>query len=201
MGALKGWKLSASGEVTRLLQAYREGDREAYDRLFPIVYDDLRRIARAHLRRQRSGHTLGTTGIVHEAYLKLVDPASNGYQDRNHFLAVAARAMRQVIISYARRHAAGKRGGGERALPLEERDIPVQTQAEAILDVDRALARLEEFEPRLARVVECRFFAGLDEEETAAALGISTRTVQRDWMRARAWLREELEGQASPGEA
>jgi RNA polymerase sigma-70 factor (ECF subfamily) len=193
--------LSASGEVTRLLQAYREGDREAYDRLFPIVYDDLRRIARAHLRRQRSGHTLGTTGIVHEAYLKLVDPASNGYQDRNHFLAVAARAMRQVIISYARRHSAGKRGGGERALPLEERDIPVQTQAEAILDVDRALARLEEFEPRLARVVECRFFAGLDEEETAAALGISTRTVQRDWMRARAWLREELEGQASAGEA
>ena len=193
--------MSASGEVTRLLQAYREGDREAYDRLFPIVYEDLRRIARAHLRRQRSGHTLGTTGIVHEAYLKLVDPASNGYQDRNHFLAVAARAMRQVIISYARRHAAGKRGGGERALPLEERDIPVQTQAETILDVDRALARLEEFEPRLARVVECRFFAGLDEEETAAALGISTRTVQRDWMRARAWLREELEGQASAGEA
>ena len=193
--------MSASGEVTRLLQAYREGDREAYDRLFPIVYEDLRRIARAHLRRQRSGHTLGTTGIVHEAYLKLVEPASAGFQDRNHFLAVAARAMRQVIISYARRHAAGKRGGGERALPLEERDIPVQSQAEAILDVDRALARLEEFEPRLARVVECRFFAGLDEEETAAALGISTRTVQRDWMRARAWLREELEGQASPGEA
>lgn len=193
--------MNATGEVTRLLQAYREGDREAYDRLFPIVYEDLRRIARAHLRRQRSGHTLGTTGIVHEAYLKLVDPASNGYQDKNHFLAVAARAMRQVIISYARRHAAGKRGGGERALPLDERDIPVQSQAEAILDVDRALARLEEFEPRLARVVECRFFAGLDEEETAAALGISTRTVQRDWMRARAWLREELEGQATPEEA
>ena len=193
--------MSASGDVTRLLQAYREGDREAYDRLFPIVYDDLRRIARAHLRRQRSGHTLGTTGIVHEAYLKLVDPANNGYQDRNHFLAVAARAMRQVIISYARRHAAGKRGGGERALPLEERDIPVQSQAEAILDVDRALERLEEFEPRLARVVECRFFAGLDEEETAEALGVSTRTVQRDWMRARAWLREELEGRVSRGEA
>lgn len=184
--------MSAPGDVTSLLLAYREGDREAYDRLLPLVYDDLRRIARGHLRRQRSGHTLGTTGIVHEAYLKLVDPKSATYQDRNHFLAVAARAMRQVIISYARRHSAGKRGGGERALPLEERDIPVEGQADTILAVDQALARLEEVEPRLARVVECRFFAGLDEQETAEALGVSARTVQRDWMRARAWLKEEL---------
>lgn len=181
--------------VTQLLIAYRDGDREAFDRLVPMVYDDLRRIARRQLRRGgRPGHTLDTTGLVHEAYLKLVDPAKVDWQDRGHFLAVSARAMRQVIIGYARKRSAEKRGGGERPVTLDEAQIAIDDQAERLLALDRALERLGERDERLARVVECRFFAGLSEEETAQALGVSLRTAQRDWMRARAWLKEELRG-------
>jgi RNA polymerase sigma factor (TIGR02999 family) len=174
--------------VTQLLIAYRDGDRDAFDRLVPMVYEDLRRIARRQLRRGQPGQTLNTTGLVHEAYLKLVDPAKVDWQGRGHFLAVSARAMRQVIIGYARKRSAGKRGGGERPVTLDEAQIAVDEQA------DRALERLGGKDPRLARVVECRFFAGLSEEETAQALGVSLRTAQRDWMRARAWLKEELRG-------
>lgn len=180
--------------VTQLLIAYRDGDREAFDRLVPMVYDDLRRIARRQLRRGGAGHTLDTTGLVHEAYLKLVDPAKVDWQDRGHFLAVSARAMRQVIIGYARKRSAEKRGGGERPVTLDEAQIAIDEQADRLLALDRALERLGERDERLARVVECRFFAGLSEEETAQALGVSLRTAQRDWMRARAWLKEELRG-------
>jgi RNA polymerase sigma factor (TIGR02999 family) len=184
------------GEVTQLLIAYREGDREAFDRLVPIVYQDLRRIARAHLRRGRSGHTLDTTGLVHEAYLRLVDQTRVEWIHRQHFLSVCARAMRQIIISSARKHAAVKRGGGERAVTLEEERISDPGQAEWLLALDRALERLAAHNERMARVVECRYFAGLSEEETAQALDTSLRTVQRDWMKARAWLREDLGGSA-----
>lgn len=180
--------------VTQLLIAYRDGDREAFDRLVPMVYDDLRRIARRQLRRGRPGHTLDTTGLVHEAYLKLVDPAKVDWQDRGHFLAVSARAMRQVIIGYARKRSAEKRGGGERPVTLDEAHIAIDEQADKLLALDRALERLGKRDERLARVVECRFFAGLSEEETAQAVGVSLRTAQRDWMRARAWLKEELRG-------
>jgi RNA polymerase sigma factor (TIGR02999 family) len=180
--------------VTQLLIAYRDGDREAFDRLVPMVYDDLRRIARRQLRRGRPGHTLDTTGLVHEAYLKLVDPAQVDWQDRGHFLAVSARAMRQVIIGYARKRSAEKRGGGERPVTLDEAQSAIDDQADKLLALDRALERLGERDERLARVVECRFFAGLSEEETAQAVGVSLRTAQRDWMRARAWLKEELRG-------
>ena len=180
--------------VTQLLIAYRGGDREAFDRLVPMVYDDLRRIARRQLRRGGPGHTLDTTGLVHEAYLKLVDPAKVDWQDRGHFLAVSARAMRQVIIGYARKRSAAKRGGGERPVTPDEAQIAVDDQAERLLALDRALERLGSRDERLARVVECRFFAGLSEEETAQALAVSLRTAQRDWMRARAWLKEELRG-------
>ncbi len=180
--------------VTQLLIAYRDGDREAFDRLVPMVYEDLRRIARRQLRRGAPGQTLNTTGLVHEAYFKLVDPAKVDWQGRGHFLAVSARAMRQVIIGYARKRSAGKRGGGERPVTLDEAQIAVDDQADRLLALDRALERLGGHDPRLARVVECRFFAGLSEEETAQALGVSLRTAQRDWMRARAWLKEELRG-------
>jgi RNA polymerase sigma factor (TIGR02999 family) len=180
--------------VTQLLIAYRDGDRDAFDRLVPMVYEDLRRIARRQLRRGAPGQTLNTTGLVHEAYLKLVDPAKVDWQGRGHFLAVSARAMRQVIIGYARKRSAGKRGGGERPVTLDEAQIAVDDQAERLLALDRALERLGGKDPRLAQVVECRFFAGLSEEETAQALGVSLRTAQRDWMRARAWLKEELRG-------
>jgi RNA polymerase sigma factor (TIGR02999 family) len=186
--------VSDRGDVTQLLQAYREGDREAFDRLVPLVYDDLRRIARRHLGRGRRSETLNTTGLVHEAYLKLVDQTRAHYEDRGHFLAVSAVAMRQVIISHARRHLAAKRGGGNRPVTLEEERIAVDRQAEQLVAVDDALNRLAQHNERLARAVECRFFAGLSEEETAQALGVSLRTAQRDWMRARAWLKEELRG-------
>jgi RNA polymerase sigma factor (TIGR02999 family) len=188
--------LSENADVTELLLAYRDGDRQAFDQLLPLVYDDLRRIARRHLRRSRPGHTLDTTGLVHESYLKMVDQARVDWQDRAHFLAVSARAMRQVLIDYARRRSAAKRGGGVRPATLDEGRVAVEEQAEWLLALDQALARLGERNERLARVVECRFFAGLSEEETAAALGVSLRTVQRDWMRARAWLQEELRGGA-----
>lgn len=186
--------MSEPGEVTQLLRAYREGDREAFDRLVPIVYQDLRRVARRQLRRRLVGDSLDTIGLVHEAWFKLVDESGADYRDRGHFLAVSARAMRQVIIDHARQRHAAKRGGGQAALPLDEERIPVQQQTEQLLALDQALERIEARQPRLARVVECRYFAGLSEAETAEALGVSVRTAERDWKRARAWLLEELRG-------
>jgi RNA polymerase sigma factor (TIGR02999 family) len=181
------------GDVTELLLAYRQGDREAFDRLVPMVYDDLRRIARRQLGRGNPDGVLDTTSLVHESYLKLVDGGRVDWQDRAHFLGVAARAMRQVVITYARRRGAAKRGGGSHQTTLDEgHHIAIDSQAEWLLALDAALERLGANNPRLARVIECRFFAGLSEEETATALGVSLRTAQRDWMRARAWLQEEL---------
>lgn len=181
--------------VTQLLHAYGEGDRQAFDRALPLVYDDLRRIARRQLRRGGAGpQTLNTTGLVHEAWMKLVASTGLTVEDRGHFFAIAATAMRQVVVALARKRSAAKRGGGERPLTLDEERIPLDGQAEQLLALDTALERLGERDERLARVVECRFFAGLSEEETASALGVSLRTAQRAWMRARAWLREELGG-------
>jgi RNA polymerase sigma factor (TIGR02999 family) len=184
--------MSNPADVTALLAAYREGDRGAFDRLMPLVYDDLRRIARSHLRRSAPSQTLDTTSLVHEYYLKMLDQTRLQAQDRSHFLAISARAMRQVIIDHARRRTAAKRGGGSEKMTLDEGRIAIEEQAEWLLALDQALTRLGENSERLAQVVECRFFAGLSEEETAEALGISLRTAQRDWMRARAWLKEEL---------
>lgn len=187
------------GDVTDLLLAYGQGDRQAFDRLVPLIYDDLHRIARRHLRRGRPGQTLNTTGLVHEVYLKMIDPSRIDWQNRAHFLAVSARAMRQVIVSHARRRSADKRGGGALAVTLDEGQIAIDEQAEGLLALDQALSRLAQRNERLARVVECRFFAGLSEEETAEALSVSLRTAQRDWLRARAWLREELGAAHAPG--
>lgn len=186
--------MADAGEVTQLLIAYRDGDREAFEQLFPMLYDDLRRIARAQLGRFRSGNTLDTVGLVNEAYLRLVDRTRANWLDRQHFLSVCARAMRQIVIDAARRRTAEKRGGKAPAVTLDEGRIRVDDQAERLLELNRALERLEHKNERLARVVECRFFAGLSEEETAEALDVSLRTAQRDWMRARAWLQEELAG-------
>jgi RNA polymerase sigma factor (TIGR02999 family) len=190
-----------AGEVTQLLLAFREGDREAFARLVPLIYDDLRRIARSHLRRSGGGRTLNTTGLVHEAYLRLVDRTRANWEDRNHFLSVCAVAMRQIVISDARRRAAAKRGGGDRQVTLDEGRISADRDAEWLLALDRALDRLAERHERLARVIECRYFAGLTEQETADALGASLRTIQRDWTRARAWLREELGGRPGDDES
>lgn len=192
--------MSQNQEVTQLLQAFAAGDEAALDRLVPLVYDDLHRIARGHLRRGPSGRTLGATGVVHEAYLKLAGQAGAQWENRAHFLAVAARAMRQVIIAYARRGAAAKRGGDAQPLTLKEGHIAIERQADSLLDLERVLVRLAARDERLVRLVECRYFAGLSEEETAEALGLSVRTVQRDWARARAWLREELSQGVARGE-
>ena len=172
--------------------AHRQGDKEACCRLLPLVYRDLRRLARRQLGSRAPGQTLDTTGLVHEAYLKLVDAHGSTFEDRGHFFAVASIAMRQIVIDYARRRQAEKRGDGRKPLGLEGVDLGVDTQAETLLRIDRALDRLGEIDERLPRIVECRFFTGLTDEETAEALGVSTRTVERDWKRARAWLKQEL---------
>jgi RNA polymerase sigma factor (TIGR02999 family) len=185
--------MTRPGDVTDLLVAYREGDRGAFDQLVPLLYNDLRAVARRQLyRRGRPGATLDTTGLVHEVYLKMADQQRLEARDRGHFLAISAHAMRQVIADYARRRTAAKRGGPQDALPLDEVPEVAEQEARYLVEVDQALERLASRNERLARVVECRFFAGYSEEETARALGTSLRTVQRDWMRARAWLKEEL---------
>lgn len=184
--------MAEDGDITRLLHAYGEGNREAFDRLVPLVYPDLQRIARANLRGRRPDQTLDTAALVNEAYLRLVDSASSDYADRQHFLAVCARAMRQIVISEARKKSAAKRGGGDRPATLNDELHGNRDREDWLLSLDEALERLSRRDERLGRVVECRFFAGYSEKETAEALGTSLRTVQRDWMRARAWLREEL---------
>lgn len=179
-------------DITTLLAAYREGEPQAFERLLPLVYDDLRRIARRQLRAS-GGKTLDATGLVHEAYLKMADQTRLDARDRGHFLAICARAMRQFVVSYARQRHAGKRGGPALlAVDLDLVSVPVEAQADQLVLIDQALEQLAAIGPRLVRVFECRYFAGLSEQETADALDLPLRTVQRDWMRARAWLRELL---------
>ncbi len=180
------------GQVTQLLVAARGGDRGALDRLLPAVYDELRRLARSQLRRERQDHTLLATGLVHEAYLKLVDQAQVEWQGRAHFFAVAARAMRQVLVDYARKRSTEKRGGDRVRTTLGDKGLGTALSFEELVALDEALTRLAELDKRLPRVVELRFFAGLKEKEIAEALGTSERTVQREWARARAWLYKEL---------
>jgi RNA polymerase sigma factor (TIGR02999 family) len=169
-----------------------EEDRDAWDRILPLVYDELRRISSRHLRRQRDGHTLCTTALVHEAYLKLADGTRVPYAGDVHFFRVASRAMRQVLVDHARRHQAEKRGGDWLRVPLDESEVAVVERAETLLELDEALTRLAGMNERLARVVECRFFGGLTEDETAAGLGVTARTVRRDWTKARLWLYGEM---------
>jgi RNA polymerase sigma factor (TIGR02999 family) len=185
-----------SPDVTELLIAHGAGDAHAFDRLVPLVYEDLRRIARVQLRRRSASDTLDTGGLVHEAYLRLVDQSRASWRDRGHFFAVSAMAMRQIVVDHARRRTRLKRGGDRPAVSLDAADAqePGIREAEHVLEVDVALKKLAAIDPRLAQVVECRYFAGLTEDETAAALGVSVRTAQREWFKARAWLRDELRG-------
>jgi len=178
----------SSGEITRLLRG-AQGDGAAFDRLFPLVYDELRGLAQRQLRRERAGHTLDATGLVHEAYLKMAGARQPDWQGRAHFFAVAARAMRQVLVDYARQRGAAKRGGGWFSTTLTGQDLAAGVDLEQLLALDDALATLE---PRQAQVVEMRFFGGMQEEEIAQVLGVTTRTVQRDWAKARAWLYDAL---------
>ena len=186
--------------VTALLGRLRSGDRQALGQLFPLVYDQLQAAAHIQRRRQILAPTLNTTALVHEAYLKLAGGESASFHDRAHFMAVAATAMRHILIGYARRKAASKRGGGLALLPLDEFRDGLSggpefddSKAVALIALDRALARLEKQSARQSRIVECRFFGGMSIEETAGALGISVATVKREWVVARAWLFREIQ--------
>jgi RNA polymerase sigma factor (TIGR02999 family) len=179
------------GEVTRLLSAMAGGDRAAFDGLFPLVYDQLRDIAHRHLRGERTGQTLATTDLVHEAYFSLVGIDRVSWSDRAHFLAVAARAMRRVLINRAVARGAQKRGGRQQA-DLDVDSLSAELPDEQVLALDEALQLLEARNERYGRIVECRFFAGMTIEETATVLSVSPATVKRDWVLARAWLHREL---------
>jgi RNA polymerase sigma factor (TIGR02999 family) len=183
--------MSNRGDVTQLLQELGHGGR-AVDDLLAAVYDELRRVARHQLSAERSDHTLQPTALVHEAYLRLSGLDRMPWSNRSQFFAVAARAMRRVLVDHALARRALKRGGGQTALPLDEAVLVPTQDCDQIIALHEALEGLERMEPRLARVVECRWFAGLTVEETADALGISAPTVKRDWSVARAWLHREL---------
>ena len=183
-----------SEDVTRLLRAHQDGDPAAFDQLVPLVYDELRRLARRQRRRGLPARSLDTIGLVHEAYLKLAGSSGLRLRDGDHLMAVTACAMRQVLIGRARARLRAKRGSGADPLPLDEERVPVRSEAEQLLDLDRALSRLRERDPHLARVFECRYFGGLSEEETSRALELPLRSVQRAWLRARTWLQAELLG-------
>ena len=186
------------GEVTRLLLEWSRGDRGALDALVPHVYAELRRQADRYLSRQRTGHTLQATALVHEVFLRLIDQKSVSFRDRAHFFAVASRAMRQILVDHARRRHAGKRGGDATRLVLEDGTATVQPRGVDLMALDDALARLEALDPEQARLVELRFFGGLTVEETAVVLACSPATVKRAWSSARAWLYGELAGSRDP---
>jgi len=180
------------GEITRLLASISEGDRDALNRLFPVVYGELRALAHRQLAGLRPGDTLQTTALVHEVYLKLLGTARPQWNDRRHFFAVASRAMRQISVDYARTRAAQKRGGNAPVLTLDEQHLPVADRAHELVLLDRALTELESLSERPARVLELRFFGGLSVEETAAVMNMSERTVKREWQKARAFLFDAL---------
>lgn len=178
--------------VRNHLEARAAGERAAFDKLVALVYPQLRAVARRQLAGRRAGLPFETTGLVNEAYLRLARAPADPWKSRSHFLGVAARAMRQVLVDYARSRQASKRGQGQAPVTLDESRHGVEVEIETVLQVDRVLGRLAQIDPRLVRVIECRYFAGLTEEETAEALSVTARTVQRDWKRAKAWLRAEL---------
>ncbi len=184
---------SVPAQVTDLLVAWSEGDQAAYDELVPLVYDELHRLAHRYMGGERSGHTLQTTALVDEAYLRLVDQRVH-WQNRTHFFAIAAQVMRRILVDHARSHAYQKRGGGAQQVELNEAMVMAKERAAELVILDEALAKLKEFDARKARVVELRFFGGLTVDETAQVLSISANTVDRDWSTARAWLYNAVTG-------
>jgi RNA polymerase sigma factor (TIGR02999 family) len=184
--------MSSPGDITLLLHAHAQGDADALDRLLPQVYQELRTIAAARLRREQAGHTLHATEIVHEAFMKLMPFERIQWQDRAHFFAIASRAMRNVLIDHAVRRKTLKRGGGEVNVTLDDAAHSRERPLDELIALSRALDELEQIDERQARVVECKFFGGLSLDETAEALGISAATVSRDWTFARAWLQRAL---------
>lgn len=191
-----------NASVTEMLARLRDGDAEALEELVPLVYDELRSLAKAHLRHEDAGHTLGSTALVHEAYIRMARGGALTATDRSHFFAIAARAMRRVLIDHARTRKRRKRGSGQPLHSLDDVAAYLRDDAaDELTAIDDALERLAEGSPRAARVVECRFFAGLTLQETADALDVSMKTVQRDWMLAQAWLRKEVEADLGGADA
>jgi RNA polymerase sigma factor (TIGR02999 family) len=187
------WLPMEPGQVTLLLNRVGAGDADAAQSLFAVVYDQLRRIAGAQARRSGPGHTLTPTALVNEAYLKMIGRIPGGLENRVHFFGIAARAMRQVLIDHAERKAAIKRGGDAQFVTFDESALEQASSAEQLLSLNEALESLGEHDPRLVRIVEYRFFAGLKQDEIAALLGISVPTVKREWRAAKAWLRDALD--------
>lgn len=186
------------GEITKLLHAWSEGDRKALEELTPIVYDELRRLARGYMKRERPGHSLQATALVNEAYLRLVDYKRMQWQNRAHFFAVSAQLIRRILVEHARRHNL-KRGGHVKHVSLEEAAVVGGAGSANLVALDEAMKRLAELDPRKEQVVEMRFFGGLSVEETAELLKVSAVTVMRDWSTAKAWLYRELAGGTSDG--
>ena len=186
MGAL------SQRQVTQLLLDWSEGDPEALNKLMPLVYQELKRMARYYMRRERAGHTLQTSALVNEAYIRLVDYKKMRWQDRAHFLAVAAQAMRRILVDHARGHTRAKRGGEARRVSLDEAATLADEKAADIVALDLALNNLAEFDPRKSQIVELRYFGGLNIEETAEVVGISPATVKREWNTAKTWLHREV---------
>ena len=183
----------SSSPVTELLVRWRDGDREALESLMPLVYDELRRLAHHYLQRERSDHTLQSTALVHEAYMRLAGQNAPQWQNRAHFFGIAARVMRQILVEYARAHSAAKRGGvGACKITLDESLELAQRTDIDVVALDGALDRLSELDPQQSRIVELRFFTGLTIEDTSEVMGLSPATVKRDWTSARAWLHREI---------
>ena len=184
----------SAGEITRLLQGWRSGNRKAFDALLPVVYKELHRLAHLQLRRERPDHTLQSAALVNEAYLRLVGLNAPQWEGRSHFFAIAAQQMRQILVDYARRHRAAKRGGAAETLSLDDTGVlePGKRQDVDVVALDDALKALARIDARKAQVVELRFFGGLNSEETAEVLKVSPVTVARDWSTARVWLHREM---------
>ncbi len=188
-----------SHEITQLLLAWSEGDKAALDQLMPLVYGELRRLAKHHMRRERAGHTMQTTALIHEAYLRLIDASQARLENRRHFFAAASRLMRQVLVDLARERGSHKRGGAAEQVSLDEALVVSPQRGEGLLALDEALLALAEFDSRKSHMVELRFFGGLSVEEAAEALGVSVETIHRDWRLARSWLLRKLRGEKPNG--
>ena len=186
-----------STAVTELLARARSGDSSALANVFPLIYDELRRLAQQQLQREPDGHTLSPTALVHEAYMRLIDYTRMEWTGRAHFLAVAATAMRRILVDHARGHRSMKRGGALRRVSIDSVELGTEDRAELLIAIDEALGRLKDVDARQAQVVECRFFGGMTEEETAEALGIGLRTAKRDWAKAKSWLHKEIAAERS----
>ncbi len=184
--------MTGNSEITVLLQAHAAGNPDAMNRLIPLVYDEMHKMARGRLVGERPDHTLNSTALVHEAYLKLLDFNRIDWQGKNHFYAIASQVMRNLLVDYAVKQNAEKRGGKNYKVTLKNSHVTEETDLDEIISIDIALKKLEEIDERQAKVIECRFFGGLTIEEAAKALGISEPTANRDWKMARAWLNREL---------